>query len=358
MDDRRAGSAMDVLRSGTPTTLIILENDLYRHLNVAEADNLLHTAHHVVTIDYLRNRTTARSGFVLPASTFAESTGTFVNNEGRAQRFFKVLNPADDVQDSWRWIGDLMVAADKCAAPPWPVFDDIVASLAREIPAFAPVAQLAPPASFRIAGEEIPRQPHRYSGRTAMHADVSVHEPQPPADPDSPLSFSMEGYQGQPPSALIPRFWAPRWNSVQSVNKFQEEVAGPLRGGNPGQRLVEPRPGAQGEYFTEVPDAFKRRDGHLLVVPGYHIFGSEELSTLAPAIAELATRPYIAVNPQDAAEFAVDKDGLMEIAFSQVSHHLPVKFLPTVPAGLAIVPMGLAGLPWNGLPFWWKYAHE
>ena len=51
-----------------------------------------------------------------------------------------------------------------------------------------------------MAGAKIPREPHRYSGRTAMLANISVHEPKPPDDPDSPLSFSMEGTPG--PAAL------------------------------------------------------------------------------------------------------------------------------------------------------------
>ena len=38
-----------------------------------------------------------------------------------------------------------------------------------------------------------------------------------------------------------PLFWAPGWNSIQAVNKFQEEIAGPLRGGDPGVRLLERR---------------------------------------------------------------------------------------------------------------------
>ena len=59
-----------------------------------------------------------------------------------------------------------------------------------------------------------------------MLANISVHEPEPPEDPDAPFSFSMEGYLGHPPPALIPRFWAPGWNSVQAVNKFQDEVGG------------------------------------------------------------------------------------------------------------------------------------
>ena len=31
------------------------------------------------------------------------------------------------------------------------------------------------------------------------------------------------------------RLWAPGWNSVQAITKFQEEIGGPLRGGDPGR---------------------------------------------------------------------------------------------------------------------------
>ena len=84
----------------------------------------------------------------------------------------------------------------------------------------------APTTEFRISGLKVARQSHRYSGRTAITADVDVSEPKPPEDVDTPLSFTMEGYTGPPPSALQTRFWAPGWNSVQSLNKFQSEVAG------------------------------------------------------------------------------------------------------------------------------------
>jgi len=244
------------------------------------------------------------------------------------------------------------VAVGQRSAPPWRTYDDIVGDLAREIPVLEPVRQVAPPANFRMVGQPIPRQPHRYSGRTAVHANVSVHEPQPDKDPDSPLAFSMEGFPDQPPSPLIPRFWAPAWNSVQAVNKFQQEVSGPLRGGNPGRPLIGPPEHPRRTYFTELPEAFEKRAGHLLVVPGYHIFGSEELSILSPAVAELATKPYIAVSPEDAGSLIVDGGGLVEVAFSHVSHHLPVRISPTVPQGMAVVPMGLPGIQWNGLPVW------
>ena len=76
-----------------------------------------------------------------------------------------------------------------------------------------------------------------------MHANVSIHEPEQPHDPDTALAFSMEGYPGHPPPPLIPRFWAPGWNSIQALNKFQDEVGGPLSGGDPGERLIEPARG-------------------------------------------------------------------------------------------------------------------
>jgi len=350
---KRIEAATEAMRSGVLTTVIVLENNIYRHLDLAEADKLLYTANHVVAIDSVMQKTAGQSGFILPAATFAESTGTYVNNEGRAQRFYRVFNPAEgDIQDSWRWISEILHAAGLSAEPPWRTFDEIVRDMVRDIPALAGVAQISPDAGFRIDGERIPRQPHRYSGRTAMDADKSVHEPRPPEDPDSPLSFSMEGYLGQPPAPLVPRFWAPRWNSVQAVNKYQDMVGGPLREGPAGKRLLESDASAEGKPFDSVPAAFERRDGRLLVVPSYSIFGSEELSMLSPGIAELATKPHILVNPEDAGKLALDADGLVEVAFSRVSYQLPVKLAPAVPAGLAVVPMGLPGIRWNGLPVW------
>ena len=113
----------------------------------------------------------------------------------------------------------------------WQNLDGIINDLAVNIPVFAAIREAAPSADLRMAGQKIPRQSHRYSGRTAMHAHKDVNEPQPPTDTDSALAFSMEGFTGQPPASLITHFWSPGWNSEQSVNKFQDDVGGPLRGG-------------------------------------------------------------------------------------------------------------------------------
>ena len=47
------------------------------------------------------------------------------------------------------------------------------------------------PDSVRKQVEFIWLAPHRYSGRTAMRANIDVSEPQVPQDSDSPFAFSI-----------------------------------------------------------------------------------------------------------------------------------------------------------------------
>ncbi len=123
----------------------------------------------------------------------------------------------------------------------------------------------------------------------------------------------MEGYERRPPAPLISRYWSPGWNSVQALNKFQQEVGGPLRGGDPGKRLIEPQKMKAVPFYSAVPDAFKPRAGEWLIVPLHHIFGSEELSILSPGIAERAPKPYLALNPDDAKRLQVAEGDAVEL---------------------------------------------
>jgi NADH-quinone oxidoreductase subunit G len=222
--------------------------------------------------------------------------------------------------------------------------------MAAAIPALAQVQQAAPGAAFRIAGEKVPREPERYSGRTAMLANISVHEPKPPDDPNTPFSFSMEGTLEQPPAALIPFFWSPGWNSIQATNFYQTEIAGPLRGGDPGVRLIAPAAQLHGVYFGEVPTAFVPSSTEWLLVPLYHIFGSEELSLSAPGVAELAPKPYVALNAEDAKHLGVEAGEQIKIKLDGATHSLPVKIKAELPLGIAGLPIGLPGLAGISLP--------
>ena len=351
-------AALAEIRERPVATVVILENDLHRRLDPESLAALLGSARHIIVLDHLTNATTQGAEIVLPCATFAEASGTFINSEGRAQRFFQVFAPAGDVQPSWRWLGDVMAAGAEGGVGPWPTLDDLLARLATELLAFADVPGIAPPAGFRVVGQKIPRQPARYSGRTAIAAHLDVHEPSLPDDPDTALSFSMEGFDGQPPPPLTARFWAPQWNSAQAINKFQIEVGGPLHGGDPGRRLIEPQPNATPEYPTAIPPPFAARPGEWLLLPAFHIHGSDELSILSPGVAERAPQPCLTLGPEDAALLGLDGGQQASLSLDGRSYALPVVIHPGVPVGVAMVPAGLPGLPGVTLPSWGKLSVE
>jgi len=294
---------------------------------------------------------------VLPAGTFAEADGTLVNAEGRAQRFVQVIAPAGAVQESWRWLRDLLWAVGRREAAAWHSLDEVAADLAAALPLFRPVTALAPAADFRLGGMKIPRQPHRYSGRTAMHADESVHEPPPPEDPDSPLAFSMEGYDGRPPGPCISRYWAPGWNSNQALNKFQAEIGGALQGGDPGRRLLEPAQAPGAAFFREVPAGFTRRAGEWFLLPGHHIFGSEELSARSAPVAALAPRPFLGMAGDDLAALGVAEGDAVVVRLGPEAHRLPTVRVGGLPAGVALLP-GVPTAPPLPLPAWVRVSRS
>ncbi len=350
LTDRTLDDAFAAVERGDADTVIVLENDLYRRGPESAVDRLFDRAAHVIAIDHTRNRTVDRAEVVLPAGSFAEGDGTFVSYEGRAQRAFQVFAPPAPIQESWRWIRDVFAAAGRSEASTWHTLDGITASLTSAEPLFRDLVQVAPRADFRVAGLKIARESHRASGRTAMNANVTVHEPKPPDDPDTPLTFTMEGHHGQPPSPLIARFWSPGWNSVQSVNFYQAEVGGPLRGGDPGVRLIEPI-AEHPPYFNRAPTPSRRRAGEWLCVPLHHIFGSEELSAVAPAIAELASGLYVALGANDSDALKVEPGSKVTLTFDDgTSLRLDVRVVPSLPSGLAGVPSGLPSLPYLRLP--------
>ena len=329
--------------------VLILENDLYSRMPKKSTDIFLSQYENVIALDYLQNATTQLANYVLPAATFAEADGTIVNNEGRAQRFYQVHEPENEVRSSWKW---LQAFINNNTGSATKHFDAIVASLVKEFPEFQSLMFLAPGAGFREGTQKIPREPHRYSGRTAMHANVNVHEPRPPLDADSALSFTMEGYAGLAPSAIIPFYWSPGWNSVQAINKYQIEVGGPLHGGNPGKRLFETSNVNREETLKNIPDPFLPKPGVVIVFPIYHLFGSDEMSSFSLAAKERIPAMYISLNNDDASQAGIMEGDLLEIQMNGQKHSLPVKLNGGFAAGTAGLPKGLKETRGIEFPFW------
>ncbi len=345
------GKAAEVLAQQAADTMIVLENDLYRRCAMSDVDSLLGQCKEVIVLDHLHQETTNKATVLIPVGTFAEADGTLINNEGRAQRFFQVFMPKNDnLRESWRWLDEFRqfkngIALENLSPP-----GDLLAELVADMPQFSGVETVAPAPDFRVAGQKIPREPHRYSGRTAMFANINVSEQKPPEDTDSPLSFTMEGYKGIPPATLTPFFWAPGWNSVQSVNKYQVEIGGALKGGNTGKRLFPELAGGKIAFFDAVPPRAKAPAGEWLIVPLPHIFGSEELSIYTPGIAEQSAKPYIAISKHDAAHLNINENEFLRLQIDQHRYELPVKIKEEIPDGLAGLPYqipGLYGINWQ-----------
>lgn len=340
--------ALTELETGRADAVVVLENDLHRHASATRVNAALAKAPLVMVVDHQRTAIMENAHLVLSAASFAESDGTVINNEGRAQRFFQVYDPAyydskTVMLESWRWLHSLHSTLLSREVD-WTQLDHVIDAVVAKIPELAGIKDAAPDATFRIRGQKLAREPHRYSGRTAMRANISVHEPRQPQDIDTMFTFSMEG-NNQPTAhrSQVPFAWAPGWNSPQAWNKFQDEVGGKLRFGDPGVRLFETSENGL-DYFTSVPARFQPQAGKWRIAPYYHLFGSDELSQRAPVFQSRMPQPYIKLNPADAAKLGVNAGTRVSFSYDGNTVTLPVEIAERLTAGQVGLPMGMSGI--------------
>ena len=305
-------------QNSPPVTLLALEADLFVQLPAAQACGLLEQCR-LVQLDSLYNRTSRYADLLLPAATTPESEGTLVNNTGLAQRHYAAYVPEGFIQESWRWLAN---AAAACAARAggaekiptltalarWQHVTQVSAAMAEAVPQLAASSELGPDWNALIAGAPVARQSHRYSGRTALHAEVAVAEEPPPQDPDAPMAYSMEGIQFAGYSPLQANIWAPGWNSDQAIHKFQDHPGGeriPGASGQPLQRTAAKFSvsAAAGELTHAATNS-----ATLTFTPLYRLFGSGELSRYGRAIATVVGNPFVQLHPEDAKAYTL-RDG-------------------------------------------------
>jgi NADH-quinone oxidoreductase subunit G len=338
--------ALDEVTEGRADALIVLENDLYTRLPEARVDAALDAATTLVVLDHQRTRTWQRARLGLSAASFTEADGTLVNLEGRAQRFFQVfdpkyMRPECRIHESWRWLhalGASLVRNETSTI----TLNEATEACASDYPALAGMIAAGPGEGYRVEGVKLARAPHRYSGRTSMRANLSVSEPRTPQDPDTPFNFSMEGYSGfDQPRQDVPFAWAPGWNSHQAWNKFTDEVGGHLRAGDPGVRLVAPRPGAY-HYAYDIPAAFEPHPGYWQLVVLPRLFGGEETSSRAAPITERAEAPFIGLAAGDAEQLGLQNGASVSLITGSAHLTLPLRCDQNLPGGIVTLPAGLS----------------
>jgi NADH-quinone oxidoreductase subunit G len=351
MDGGSLNGIIDLVEKERIETLVIAENDLYRSISSEKADLIFERSDQIIVLDHIRNDTTAKADLVLPVSSYAETTGTVVNNEGRAQRYYSTLPEAEPVRSSWCRLSEMIRISDLKEFTGWSGIDDIVRSMAEAYPSLKIIRDKMSGAGFRIENEKVPRQTSRFSGRTAMDADKSVSEPGPPKDNCSPFNFSMEGYKGYPPSDLIPWYWSPGWNSVQAMNKYMEEPNGPLKnGGDPGILLFTNIASEIPGYFKKAGNRIQIQSGELLIIPVWQIFGSEELSSLGKAISERTSKPFIIINKTELTKSELTDNEECHLQINSININVLVITDNSVPDGMAGLSYGIRDVPFTDLP--------
>ena len=312
--------------------------------------DLLGSAKHVIAIDHLVHATTLKADIVLPAAAFAESSGSLVNNEGRAQRFYRVFLPKGQVRESWRWIRDMMRSLGRPEAEKWHILDDVAAAIAAAVPALGALPSVAPGAGFRLTGGKVPRQSHRYSGRTAMRAQIDVHEHKTPRRPGYAAGLFDGGRSQSAPVSAYP----PILGAGLGFGAVPQQIPGR------GRRAVARRRSRHTPHRASPADKagmVRRHPGtpaaggsQWLFVPLHHIFGSEELSVLSPGIAELCPKPYVALHPEDASALGMAEGDAARAVLGDSVLELCVKIVPSLPRKVAGLPVGLPGAPVLDLP--------
>jgi len=327
------GKAFERIERESIKTAIILENDLYRRApsaNIVAAFELLENR---VVFDHVETNTTKAATLLLPSTAFSEQEATSVNYEGRAQLSFQVNDCGTSAKTAWRWLFD-----EKSHSP-----EGVIKKCSEDMSDFAKLVDCLPKAGSLVAGMKVPRQSHRYSGRTAMSAQANVHEGKQAVDEDSVMSFSMEGVYPQKDASVLASPWAPSWTSNQSISKFQSEINGALKQGQSGVHLLS-RSGKGSKYKIGAIEIVIQG---LQVVPAQHIFGSEELSGHALPIQERMTDAYAAISPKTASTIGVQAGDFVRFKDSEICVEVCVRVL--VPNDVVLVYAGnrAAGVHFN-----------
>jgi len=302
----------------------VLENDLYRRAPTAEVDHFIAGLEKLAVIDNIKTRTGEQAHLVCASATFAESSGTFVNYEGRAQHYYATFKPVDSILPATRWLA------------PETSLATLTQACSQTLANCAGMADLTPGQDYHYAGLLAPRQQFRYSGRTAMRANKNVHEPKQEQDPDGIMSYSMEGVSPLKEARVFNTPWAPGWNSNQSVFKFQDEVGGHLKQGSIGVRLLDKRNSAEEGGYIALDSSEKNT-----AFPLYHLFGSEELSAQSQAIQARSTSAYVALNPADADRLGLRTGSGVTVQGNGV---VPLLLRDSIATGSVGISVGLPGL--------------
>lgn len=337
------------------TSLIVLENDLYRYVDSDKIKKALNNVNYFMVLDHQQNLINKKADLVLSVASFVESDGTVINYEGRAQRFFRLYNPNyyDSnvvLLESWRWLYLIYDCYMDYIRKEELHIDYVIDEIIDCFPKLIGIKDTTPDANFRVHGQKIAQAPHRYSGRTAMHAHENIHEPCVPPNEETMFTFSMEGnYYNRSENNQVAFAWFPGWNSNQAWNKFQNQIGEHLYPEDPGMRLFDTCHDYNNkkQWFKKIPTALiiDENSVNWLIVPCWHVFGSEYTSQRSESIKDCMLEPYAMINVLDAKRLNIQENMFIRFKCSDKTLCLSVRFSVYLPMHHIGLPVGFPDIP-------------
>jgi NADH-quinone oxidoreductase subunit G len=231
----------------------------------------------------------------LPVSSFSECSGSQLNYQGLIQSHLPATKPSGQCLPGWQWLVNIARLRQHSLGE----IDNLgqLRDLFKE-----GYPQLC--AHFNQHHQtQLALQTPRVSGRTAMLANQTVHEPKPFGETGAPYKQSMEGTQaGQKDEFPLAYSWSPGWNSNQSNHKFRDEYRGSELAEQEGVHCFVAK--LRGDQWFKWQAVWsKNSKAQWQILPLQKVFGSDNLSLHALPIAQLKVQAQIVVSPTDAEKF-------------------------------------------------------
>lgn len=279
--------------------LLVLDHAGAQSLNRLE--RIHKHARHMVRLSQLGQK--KEDEVTLPISSFSEASGSSVNYQGVVQSYYPATKPDAHCMPAWQWLINIAKLRHHNLKGV-STLGQLRQAMSEDYPLIAP--------HFNETHSKTALQPPRASGRTAMLANQTMHEPKPYDEEGAPYKQSMEGVPSQWTAAdMMPFSWAPGWNSNQSNHKFRDEyAAGDDNHKQPGTRVFR----GKAERKWLVPDQSPNQSktalsgNTLAVLPQLRVFGSDSLSVYALPVLALVGSAEVAVHPKVRDRFNLQRE--------------------------------------------------
>jgi NADH-quinone oxidoreductase subunit G len=226
----------------------------------------------------------------LPVSSFSECSGSELNYQGLIQSHVPATKPSGQCLPSWQWLVNI-ARLHQHSLGKVDNLGQLRGLLNQDHPQLSVHFNKHHQTPMAL-------QTPRTSGRTAMLANQTVHEPKPFIEIGAPYKHSMEGIQaGQSKEFPMAYSWSPGWNSNQSNHKFRDEYRGSELAQQEGVLCIAAKHSDQ--WFKWQADWSKNSKAQWQILPLQKVFGSDNLSLHALPIAQLKVQAQIVLSAVD-----------------------------------------------------------